>query len=70
MLLFENNPQINQTIQCMPLSQMMMETSVVLKVRVYSAEGKGVVCGVGVIKLFDEYGYLRQGLYEVQLLAN
>ena len=70
MILIEENPKINQVIQCLPLSQIMLETSLVLKLKVFSREGDGVYCGVGVIKLFDEYGYLRQGNYDVQLYAH
>lgn len=53
MILFEDHPLINETLQFIPLSQIMMETSVLFKLRIFSKEGDGVVCGTGVIKLFD-----------------
>lgn len=40
------------------------------KVKFYSKEGEKITCGIGVIKAFDEFGYLRQGRYKVQLQAH
>lgn len=28
-----------------------------------------MICGVGVLKLFDEWGYLKQGHQRIQLLS-
>ena len=47
----------------------MLETSLVLKVKVHSKEGESVICGVGVLKLFDEWGYLKQGEQKIQLIS-
>jgi hypothetical protein len=49
------------------LSTLMLETTIVFKVKFYSKEGEKITCGIGVIKAFDEFGYLRQGRYKVQL---
>lgn len=38
-----------------------METSAIFKVQVFEKEGNGVNCGIGVLKLFDDNGYLKQG---------
>ncbi len=40
---------------------LMMEINIVFKVKVYSKEGEGTTVGVGVLKLFDEFGYMLQG---------
>ena len=43
------------------ISKLPMESTVVFKLQLFSKEGEGIVCGVGAMKLFDEYGYLLQG---------
>ena len=46
---------------------MPMETTLVLKVQMFTREGEGSCFGVGAVKLFDSCGFLRQGKVSVQL---
>jgi hypothetical protein len=40
---------------------MPLETTIIVKLVIYSKEGEGDVAGVGAIKLFDENGFIVQG---------
>jgi hypothetical protein len=59
---------INEKIVYELVCNLMMEINVVFKVKVWSKEGEGTTVGVGVMKLFDEFGYLVQGRQEIQLM--
>ena len=52
---------INEKMIYNLVCNLMMEINIVFKVKVYSKEGEGTTVGVGVLKLFDEFGYMLQG---------
>lgn len=52
---------INEKMIYNLVCNLMMEMKIVFKVKVYSKEGEGSTVGVGVLKLFDEFGYILQG---------
>ena len=68
-VLADNNQFIGDKISWNIISKMPMETVLTFKIHLYTKEGDGIVCGVGAMKLFDEYGYIYQGRQEIFLFA-
>ena len=60
-VLADNNIWIGDNVSWGSIARLPLETTITLRLQLFSKEGDGIICGVGAIKLFDEYGYLLQG---------
>ena len=57
----DNHQNVRQTVFWTTIAKIPMESTLVVKLQMFSREGEGGCWGGGAIKLFDQNGFLRQG---------
>ena len=62
LVIADNTVYFRHKVECEEaLSDIMLEASLVIKLKLYSKEGESLIFGIAVLKLFDEFGFLKQG---------